>query len=340
MILHSFVEALLAACVAAISSWPLYRRFTARLPRRMPRTVASLIFTCLITVFVLAPFVFAIGALLTEANQTLFELVAAYKRGLAVPEWLENVPLLGSWAAARWKTELAQPGAVSLLAQRTDLTAFLGWAQSFGHFMGRHAFIVLFTVLLLFFLYQEGENLADGFRRALRHWIGERAEGYVDLATRAVRASVNSMLLVGLFDGFATLIAYAILGVPHALQWAAITGTLTLVPFLGYVAATALAFKLVMTGASTLALVSFSVGCIILFCGDKIVRPVLAGDGTHLPFVWVLMGCLGGFEVLGLIGVVIGPVLLTLAREIWEQRVRDLVVADARDSASPVDYGA
>ena len=31
-ILHGFVEALLAACVTAIASWPLYRRFAARLP--------------------------------------------------------------------------------------------------------------------------------------------------------------------------------------------------------------------------------------------------------------------------------------------------------------------
>jgi ribose/xylose/arabinose/galactoside ABC-type transport system permease subunit len=50
--------------------------------------------------------------------------------------------------------------------------------------------------------------------------------------------------------------------------------------------------------------------------GDKIVRPVVAGDGTHLPFVWILMACLGGFQVLGLVGLVVGPVALTLAREL------------------------
>jgi hypothetical protein len=66
--------------------------------------------------------------------------------------------------------------------------------------MVRHAFIIAFTILLLFFLYQEGESLAEGCRRVLRHCIGDRAEGYVDLATRAVRASMNSMLVVGLFD--------------------------------------------------------------------------------------------------------------------------------------------
>ena len=65
-------------------------------------------------------------------------------------------------------------------------------------------------------------------------------------------------------------------------------------------------------------------GCAIVLAGDKVVRPAVARGGVGLPFVWVLMGCLGGFEVLGLVGLVIGPVVLTLARELWEQRVRDV----------------
>jgi predicted PurR-regulated permease PerM len=51
------------------------------------------------------------------------------------------------------------------------------------------------------------------------------------------------------------------------------------------------------------------------------------------------MGCLGGFEVLGLVGVVIGPVLLTLARELWEQRVRDLALLKLADSTSSAADG-
>lgn len=32
-VLHGFIEAMLASCVVAIASWPLYRAFTARMPR-------------------------------------------------------------------------------------------------------------------------------------------------------------------------------------------------------------------------------------------------------------------------------------------------------------------
>jgi predicted PurR-regulated permease PerM len=334
-VLHSFVEALLAACVTAIASWPLYRKFFACLPRRMARSAAPLFFTAGITVFVLAPLMFALGALLAEAHALLLTIPAADREGIAVPLWLQDVPGAGPWLVANWESRLARPGALSTWLQRVDPAALLTGANSLGHFLARHLMIILFTILVLFFLYQHGESLAQAVRRVLRDRIGERAEGYVDVATRALRASVSSMLVVGLFDGFACLIAYALAGAPHAALWAAITGALALVPFLGYAAVAALTVQLVVAGAATPALFSLVLGSLVLLCGDKIVRPMIAHSGTHLPFVWVLMGCLGGFEVLGLVGLVVGPVLLALTRELWKERVRALALADAQNASPP-----
>ncbi len=336
-ILHSFLQALLAACVTAVASWPLYERFAALLPSRVARSAKSLIFTSLMAVFVLGPLMFALMALLTEAHALVVAIAAADKNGIGVPQWLESVPLAGPWIADRWHRELGHAGAFSVWAQRAEPAALLDWAQSLGQFMLRHLFIIGFTILVLFFLYQEGESLAHDFRQFLRQGIGERAENYIDVATRALRACANSMLVVGLFDGFATLIAYASAGVPHALVWAAITGAFALVPFLGYAAVTALAMELALTGAGTVAALSFGLGCGALFVGDKVVRPLVARDGTRLAFVWVIMGCLGGFEVLGLVGLVVGPVVLALAKELWLQRVREIAPVDVRDSRPVAD---
>jgi predicted PurR-regulated permease PerM len=105
---------------------------------------------------------------------------------------------------------------------------------------------------------------------------------------------------------------------------------LALVPFLGYAAVAAVTLSVALTGAGTSALLALALGCAVLFVGDKVVRPVVARHGTQLPFAWVLMGCLGGFEVLGLVGLVIGPVALTLTRELWAQRIRDLTAMPLR----------
>ena len=207
-ILHSFLEAMLAACVTAVASWPLYTRFANRMPARLRRTATPLIFTCLMIVFVLAPMVFAFGALLGEAHTLILEIAAADQRGIALPRWLESVPLVGPWAMARWQSELAHPGTLLSWAQRTDPALLLGWAQSLGQFTAHHAIIIAFAILLLFFLYQNGEVLAQGCRRVLRQRLGAGVERYIGLGTRAVRASVNSMLVVGLFDGLATAAAF------------------------------------------------------------------------------------------------------------------------------------
>ena len=74
--------------------------------------------------------------------------------------------------------------------------------------------------------------------------------------------------------------------------------------------------------------------------GDKIVRPAVARDATRLCFVWILMGCLGGIEVFGLVGLVIGPVLLTLTKELWKQRVGDSALSDVAGATSPVGRSA
>ncbi len=52
------------------------------------------------------------------------------------------------------------------------------------------------------------------------------------------------------------------------------------------------------------------------------------------------MGCLGGLEVLGLVGLVIGPVVLALARELWMQQVGAAAAAEGIAGAAPAGQPA
>src|SRR6185369_13755851 len=112
-------------------------------------------------------------------------------------------------------------------------------------------------------------------------------------------------------DGCAAWVAYLVAGVPNPPLGAPITAGLGPSPFWAFVAFPALPFS-----SATAATASFTLGSLVLFLGDKLVRPAMARNGTHLPYVWILMGCLGGFQVLGLVGLVVGPVALTLSREL------------------------
>ena len=104
------------------------------------------------------------------------------------------------------------------------------------------------------------------------------------MGTRAVRASVNSMLVVGVFDGFAMALAYAVAGAPRPLLWAAITGALA--------ACRSSATRpwprwrwSSRCRARPRGAVALLLGSAVLLSGDKLVRPMVARDGVRLPSV-------------------------------------------------------
>jgi predicted PurR-regulated permease PerM len=316
-ILRSFFEPLVWASVIAVATWPIYRRFAQRLPARVASNVTPLLFTVLVSLFVLGPMVFAFGALVSEAHRWIDQIVIADKTGLASPAWLETLPLVGAKLAERWQAQLGTPGGMSVWLQHADTSAALGWAQTLGQFMAHHSFIVVFTILLLFFLYRGGDALAVRVNHLLQDSLGDRGESYVELAIRAVRATVNGMVVVTLFDGVLTGITYALAGVQRAEVWGAVTGLFAMIPFLGYAAVAGVALALAVKGAVMAALAVGALGFFVVFAGDKIVRPMLVGGAVQLGFVWVLMGSLGGLELLGLLGLFVGPVVLALGGALW-----------------------
>jgi predicted PurR-regulated permease PerM len=191
--------------------------------------------------------------------------------------------------------------------------------ETLGQFLAYHLLVVFFAILVLFSIDRGGDDQALRIKRFLSDMTGERAAPYIELAIRAVRATVVGMVAIALFDGVLTGIVYAVAGVHHAAVWAAVTGLFAMIPCLGYVAVVGVALSLAASGATAQALAVCALGCIVHFVGDKILRPVLVGDAVKLGFVWVLMASLGGLELMGLLGVLIGPVVLALAGSMWRQ---------------------
>ena len=73
------------------------------------------------------------------------------------------------------------------------------------------------------------------------------------------------------------------------------------------------------------AIAVFAIGLVVVGIADHFVRPALIGGSTALPFLWVLIGILGGVESLGLLGLFVGPATMAALMLLW----RDYVVAPA-----------
>jgi predicted PurR-regulated permease PerM len=46
-------------------------------------------------------------------------------------------------------------------------------------------------------------------------------------------------------------------------------------------------------------------------------------EGAKLPFLWVLLGILGGIESFGLVGIFLGPALMAALVSLWRSWVAE-----------------
>src|SRR5258706_11976342 len=329
-ILWGFLKVLLWAAIIAVATWPIYRRFAHRMPSSMASNVTPLLFTVLVALVVLGPPSFAFATLASHARSWVGTMLVDSNE-FVTPAWLSTIPLVGP----KLVEKLHAHGGLSAWLQHADTTALLGWLQSVGEFAGRHLFRIVFTVLVLFFVYRGGEALAQDLGRFVEERVGERANRYIELAIRGLRATVSSTLIVGVFDGVLIGIACAIARLPDAHVWGALTGLLAAIPFLGYVVVFGAFMALLGGGSAIAAWAVLATGAVILFTGDKVIRPILVVNSTQLGFAWVLMGTLGGLELLGFIGIFVGPVVLALAGALWSERTTGI----NRDRTTQVTTG-
>ena len=140
----------------------------------------------------------------------------------------------------------------------------------------------------------------------------------------ALRATVQSMVLVGLIDGIAMGIIYATMHIPSPIAWGAVTGILAMLPFIGYSAVAAVCVSQLAHDATASALLVGAVGFVVLFSIDKFVRPMLMAKGARLDFLGALMGTVGGLQTFGLLGIFIGPMIVAVGKAMLDEWLTQL----------------
>ena len=122
-------------------------------------------------------------------------------------------------------------------------------------------------------------------------------------------------------------IGYWVVGLGAPVLLGALTGILSIVPLVGTaIVWVPVGIYLMSTGAVWKGIVMLTWGAVLVHPADQILRPILIGHATHVPFLIVLFGALGGLSAFGLIGLFTGPVVLAIAMAIWREwtlRVKD-----------------
>ncbi len=314
-LLHGFVPALLWAAVIAIATWPL-RQLLAGKTKGSDTGVAAMM-TLLVAALLFFPIGYALFHATKEASTVAHWILDARKTGIAAPEWLSAIPMFGGSAANWWQANLSDPAALSSLIGHTDSAAVAEYARSLGTQAAHRVITLLFTLVTLYFLYQDGAELSRKTLGLLQNLTGDSGVRYGLHAASAIRATVSGLVLVGLAEGLLIGISYALAGAPHPAILGLLTGVLAMIPFAAPIIICGVALILAAKGSMVAAVSVFTFGMLVLFIGDHFVRPKIIGSAVQLPFLWVLFGILGGVEVFGLIGLFVGPALMALVIMMW-----------------------
>ena len=171
---------------------------------------------------------------------------------------------------------------------------------------------------LTFFLLRDGAALITKIEHCLPLAIQQR-RALVARFVAVVRATIKGSVIVALLQGVIGGLVFWGVGIGGALLWGAAMGIFSLFPAVGTAFVwVPVALYLLATGDIWQAVALFLCGFLIISSVDNVVRPILVGRDTRMPDYVVLITTLGGFEMIGFNGFVIGPVIAALFMAVWE----------------------
>lgn len=322
-----FARPLLWATLAAIMFQPLYGWLLGKTGNSPNRAAAATLLV--ITVAILIP-AFLLGSIAVEQMVDVF---VAFRDG--------------EIDVAAWFTQIHDALPVGIQASLdsagfSNLQGLLDKAQDFGRestgAIARQAltigssafgFVLAFGVGLYaaFFLLRDGRKIGQAIIGGLpmQPVIAERlAEKFLSI----VRATIKGSVVVGLVQGALGAITFMIAGVPSAMLFGLLMAIFSLLPALGPAIVWApVAIYLLATGAIWQGILVIISGVVVIGMADNVLRPILVGRDTGIPDWMILVTTLGGIGLLGLSGIVIGPLVAGLFLAGWaiarEQREAD-----------------
>ncbi|MEO8722597.1 MAG: AI-2E family transporter [Sphingobium sp.] len=318
LIAAPFFAPILWGVVAAVLFAPVNSRLQESLPARP--NLAALITLLLIIAIVIIPTLLLGQALVNEAT-TLYQNIRSGK--IDFPHMFAQIQQhLPGWL----RSILRRYGLFDPNMMRARLTESLGTsaqtaaAQIYAIGQSAFGFVIMLGVMLYltFFLLRDGSRISARIERAVPlppHMWRALVEKFVTVIRATIKGSVIVAIIQGMFGG----ILFSLLGITGALLWGVLMGICSLLPAIGTgLVWVPVAIYLLAVGAYGKAVILILCAMFVIGMVDNILRPILVGRDVKMPDYVVLISTLGGLEVFGFGGIVIGPVIAALFIAVWD----------------------
>ena len=307
LIMRPFLPLIAWGIVIAIAVYPAYRKLRSLIGGRgnLAATLCTLLFLAVLIVPV---------ALLTETViEGIQSLTLRVREGsISVPPPPASIagwPVVGPPLAHAWG--MASTNLTGLLKSLApQIKAMLPGLLSASAGIGLTVLQFVLSIIVMGFLLANASGCATVTRLLANRLFGERGPEFEELAGSTIRSVTNGVLGVAVIQTFAAGLGFLVARLPGAGLWTLIflfaavlqIGALVLVPAVIYMFAI----------ASTTKAILFLVWCIVVGLMDNVLKPLLLGRGVAVPIAVVFLGAIGGFMVLGIIGLFVGAIVLSV----------------------------
>ncbi len=184
-------------------------------------------------------------------------------------------------------------------------------------------------LIAFYFLLIEGQRLVRWFRR-LSPLAAQETEELLDEFRSVSRATILGAAITSLFQAVTATVGYVVSGVPHAVFFGLLTLLASFIPLVGTPIVWVPAVVLLWLFGHHLGAVVLAIWCVVLVIGaEHVGKPFMLRRILHsrepMHTGLVFLSLLGGIEMFGLIGIVLGPLVvaffLAMAR-MYERRLR------------------
>lgn len=301
------------AAVLAFVLHPLHEWLSGRLKGR--RALAAGILTGLTPFLLLAPL-----AMLGVAFAAQVAHLIAYLKSHSSLSWtdllerLSTLPLIG--APVAWARDNAAVSASQVEGWITDSVqtllksaATMGGDVALGVFGTLVGFFMM--LFMLFFFLQDGGAMLAALERLIPMAREPRARllKYLADVTRAVVfGSVSTALISGIIVG----IGFAIVGLPSPLVFGVLGAVAAFLPSGSAIVLIPSALYLAFAGrwGAALFIALWTVG---MWVAENVLRPILTSKHAEVSTLAIFVGAIGGVSAFGILGLILGPVLLSFA---------------------------
>jgi P-type Ca2+ transporter type 2C len=316
MVLREFLLTLVWAFIIAYVTWPPYRWLKQRLHNNT--TLSAAMMTAIIAVMLFLAAYWLVDMLNDELQMAYQALAINFNQpDYRLPDSIRQLPWLGNYLQD-WLERLLHDRA----GTATQIASWAKqWLGEFARFLGGigHYVIKLGVILVtVFFCFRDGQIAIQQLSQGLIHFLGKYLTVYLEAAGNTTRAVVYGLVLAALAQGAMAGIGYAFAGVKAPVLFGIITALLALVPMGATLVWLPLSTLLILTDQLWSGVGLLVWGFLVISTVDNVIRPIVISGASRMPFVVVMFGVLGGLSTFGLVGLFLGPIILSVLLAVWK----------------------